>query len=159
MPPKARKKKADLEQKIEPSDDIQEQKLESKVIPSEQEQKKHIKTFTPFEHGLSKELNSEKDVARIKFVLPEERITDNVIRPPELARLLAYRAELYSKNQISFVTLTTETNAEQVAIKELKMRKFPLDLVRIMTTDKDGNQIAERWDPNTMTLPALPILE
>lgn len=145
MPPKTRKKKI-IEEKIP--------ELETKNVTPNVIESKLSKEF-----GFGKETNSEKNIARIIYVDPSERITSNIITQPEVARLLAIRAELYTKNQIAFVPLTTETNEKQIAIKELKMRKFPLYLIRQISVDNNGNVIAEKWDPNLMTLPSLPILE
>jgi len=131
MPPKSRKKKLEVK---EDKKEEEAPKTEFKIIPV-------------------KEVDSEKDIAKRIYVKPEDRITDNVLRLPELARILAVRAEMYSKNQISFTNLTTQINEEQVAIKELKDRKCPLQLIRVIAKDKDGNEIAELFDVNEMTFP------
>lgn len=150
MPPKSRKK-ANLEKKGEDQKNVAlETKSEVKQGP-ERDDFPIIKT--------EKELNSERDVAKRLFVNPEDKITDNVLRPPELARILAITAELYSKNQISFTKLTNETNEEQVAIRMLLDRKCPLYLIRVIAENDNGDQICEKWDVNTMTFPNVPILQ
>lgn len=141
MPPKARKKKA--------APEIQEEK---KAAPKEKKSEESFKIKT------SDQLISEKSYAKRIFVKPENRITDNVIRKPELARLLGVRAELYSKNQIAFTNLTTQTTEEEVAKKELMDKKFPLYLLRIMTIDSEGNEIVELFDVNEMTIPNVEML-
>lgn len=141
MPPKSRKKKTEVESKIEHKDTILESK--SNDVPI-------VKT--------EKELNSEKDIARRIYVNPEDRITSNALDPKELARVLAITAELYTKNQISFTKLTNERNAEEVAIRMLLDRKCPLYLIRVMS-ENSTEIICEKWDVNLMTFPNVPILQ
>ena len=130
-----------------------------KVKEVEIEEKKVHKPLKQFKPKQPKELNSENDIARRIFVNPEDRITDNVLHPPELARLIALRAKLFSINQLAFTKITDQVNEKQVAIKELLDKKFPLNLIRRIGKDKDGNEICEEFNVNEMVIPSLPILE
>lgn len=116
------------------------------------------KKVAPLEEKIEPQDNQEKIIRRI-FVAPEKRITDNVIRKTELARLLSLRAESYTHKQISFTNIVGLSSAEQVAFKELIDKKFPLNLIRDLGTDKDGNTISEIWDVNEMTIPSLDIIK
>ena len=140
MPPKKSKKSAP----------IPEEEIKVPIIPKrkEQEHKEETKNDT----------DQEKIIYRI-FVAPEKRRTDNVIRNTELARILSLRAETYTHNQIAFTNITGLTSAEQVAIKELLDKKFPLDLIRDIAKDKQGNIISEIWNVNEMTLESIDIIK
>lgn len=150
MPPKSRKKKdKDI---VTSESKLEEKKEEKKILHAESEEQNYVQ-----KSKVTKELNSEKNVARRIIVNPAERWTSNVLIAPEVARLIATRAEMYAKNQISFIKITTETDEECVAIRELLSRRFPLMLARVVAVEKNGDEIVEMFDPNEMTIPDLPI--
>jgi DNA-directed RNA polymerase I, II, and III subunit RPABC2 len=84
----------------------------------------------------------------IVYVLPEDRITSEVLTKFEYCEVISIRAKQIENGASSFTDVGDLTDPIEIAKKEIADKKCPLDIVR-MKTDK----IAERWHVNEMAIP------
>jgi len=84
----------------------------------------------------------------IVYVLPEDRITSEVMTKFEYCEVISIRAKQIENGASSFTNIGDLTDPIEIAKKEIADKKCPLDIIR-MKTDK----IAERWHVNEMAIP------
>lgn len=84
----------------------------------------------------------------IVYVLPEDRITSEVMTKFEYCEVISIRAKQIENGASSFTDIGDLTDPIEIAKKEIADKKCPLDIIR-MKTDK----IAERWHVNEMAIP------
>lgn len=78
---------------------------------------------------------------------PEDRLTRPIIVAGEWSALICNRVMLLQNGERIYIDPPYPTSPIDIAIKELKERKFPLLLMR------DVSNHTEIWDPNTMIHP------
>lgn len=82
-----------------------------------------------------------------------ERISSHKLSQAEFTELIGQRAQQICKTGITFIEGNiTETDAVEIAKKELLQRRCPLKLRRPVGYYK-GSNYYEDWDPNDMVLP------
>jgi DNA-directed RNA polymerase I, II, and III subunit RPABC2 len=89
------------------------------------------------------------------LIAPDERMTDNVLRRPEAAQVLATRAREIAEFATSFVDHEGLHDPVAIAYKELAARRCPLKVRRWVGTGPGQEEIYEEWRVNEMTLPPL----
>jgi hypothetical protein len=58
-----------------------------------------------------------------------------------------------NNNSPVYVDIGNLTNVNAIAMKEIKERRCPLCIQRVLTTYKNGNKLAEIWEVNEMAIP------
>lgn len=84
---------------------------------------------------------------QIRQVPNDERITSDFLTKSELSRIISVRAEMLSRNPVSFVSCEFISNPIDIVIKEIREKKSPLNVVRILP---NGEQ--EVWSVNEMNV-------
>ena len=87
-------------------------------------------------------------INEIIYVLPEDRVTSEVMTIFEYTEAISIRAKQIEDGGICFTDTSKLSDPLEMAKKELLDKKSPLDLVRGIT-----NIIYEKWHVNEMTLP------
>jgi hypothetical protein len=127
-------------------------KIISEELEVKKSKKKNTKSVVDTKDKFLEEANK---TVKMIYIDDNKRMTSNVIGRSETARLLAVRAESYCKHPVAFTDITGITKPELVAKKELLDGKFPFYLIRLISIDKEGNIICEKWDVNTMSKPEI----
>ena len=73
--------------------------------------------------------------------------TSHILQKAEMTEIIGIRAEHISRGAEPYIDIINETNPLQIAIKELKNKKCPLLLKRIINSFE-----SEIWNPNEMTI-------
>lgn len=91
----------------------------------------------------------------IILVLPEDRVTSNVIQKSEAARAISIRAEQIAKYATSYgKTREGHHDPVEIAIQEFLDGKSPLKLRRQVGYSKNGDRVVEEWSMEELTRPA-----
>lgn len=137
--------------------DIEEEILETPIpsnnvndIVNEMKQSPNIKInklYTGITDPLKyKILQNSTDVDEY-IVPPDKRKTSHILGKAERTELIGIRAQHIAMNSVKYVDIENETNAIEIAEKELKQKKIPLLLKRRL-----NKYTYEIWDPNEMTI-------
>jgi len=92
---------------------------------------------------------STQAVKEIIVVNPNDRRTSNRMTMFELTRIIGIRAEQIRKHPIVYVNIDGMDDPIQMAKKEIKHKKCPLLIRRMVGANK-----CEKWNPNEMGFPA-----
>jgi DNA-directed RNA polymerase I, II, and III subunit RPABC2 len=99
---------------------------------------------------VAKERYEYRPVIRTQIVykLPADRVTSEVMSKFELCEVISIRARQLEICDKVFTDIADLTNPLDIARKEIRDRKCPLDIIRMIT-----ETIAERWHVNEMAIP------
>ena len=89
--------------------------------------------------------------AEIVYVHPENRITSEVMSKFELCEVRSHRAKQIESGLLAFVDVGELTDPLAIANKEIREKRCPLDIVRVISNH--GKIIAEKWHVNEMAIP------
>ncbi len=88
-----------------------------------------------------------------EYIIPaDERRTKEKISEYELPKLIMVRASMLSLGSVPLVDVNDLDNDEDIATLELKQRKIPLLIKRIVGITPEGKKLIEIWDPKEMTI-------
>lgn len=87
-------------------------------------------------------------VRKITFVPPEERETSEIMTEEERSEVIGRRMKQLKESR-AFIDTTNLFSDEEIAIQEIKQRRCPLAIVRMI----EKNKTAEWWAVNEMSLP------
>ena len=87
-------------------------------------------------------------VRKITFVPPEERETSEIMTEEERSEVIGRRMKQLKESH-AFIDTTNLFSDEEIAIQEIKQRRCPLAIVRMI----EKNKTAEWWAVNEMSLP------
>ena len=88
-----------------------------------------------------------------RIVPDDERVTSNVLKQSEYAKLVSVLATMIAKGSISAPLNNQHTNPVMIAQQIINDRKSPVCFKRKVTPSDEPNIEFERWDPNTMIIP------
>lgn len=104
--------------------------------------------------GLNHKTNEQTPViVQTLFVPQEERRTKSIMTLYEFCSVLSIRAQQISNNSPIFVDIGNLTNVNEIAMKEIKEKKCPLCVQRVLKHYPNGNKLAEIWEVNEMAIP------
>ena len=84
----------------------------------------------------------------ITYVLPEDRITSEVMTKFEYCEVISIRAKQIENGGQPFTSIGELTDPIDIAKKEIADKKCPLDIVRGIT-----DNLFERWHVNELAIP------
>ncbi len=90
--------------------------------------------------------------SEIVYVHPDNRITSEVMSKFELCEVRSHRAKQIESGLLPFVEVGELTDPLEIANKEIKNKKCPLDIIRVIL-EHNNMKIAERWHVNEMAIP------
>ena len=109
---------------------------------------KQLKEESDDEDYIEEESQPPPQGSIIRYICkPEDRITRPIIVAGEWSALICNRVMLLQNGERIYIDPPYPTSPIDIAIKELRERKFPLLLMR------DVGDHTEIWDPNTMIHP------
>jgi hypothetical protein len=96
---------------------------------------------------------------RAIIVPPEEHITSDWLQQSEASYIISMRAQQIERTGTHFASSAPvmQTDAVEIARRELLERRCPLMLRRQVGWTSTGDQIFEEKDPNLMAHPQLPL--
>lgn len=104
--------------------------------------------------GLNYKTNEQTPaIVQTLFVPPEQRVTKSVMTKFEFCSVLSTRAQQMENGSPIFVETGNLTNANAIAMKEIKERKCPLCIQRVICQYANGNSLAEIWEVDELALP------
>lgn len=87
-------------------------------------------------------------VRKITFVPPDKRETSEIMTEEERSEVIGRRMKQLKESR-AFIDTTNLFSDEEIAIQEIKQRRCPLAIVRMI----EKNKTAEWWAVNEMSLP------
>jgi DNA-directed RNA polymerase subunit K/omega len=108
-------------------------------------------------------LDSENNVSQEEIVIndgydgktydesKDNRITSFIMTQAEFTRVVSERAKQIENGSYVFVDIEDEVDPELMAIKEIKQKKCPLCIERVISVD--SRTIKEIWRVNEMSIP------
>ncbi len=104
--------------------------------------------------GLNYKTNEQTPVLiQTLFVPPEQRRTKGIMTKFEFSQVLSTRAQQISDGSPIFVSTGNLTSVNAIALKEIKEKKCPLTIQRVLTHYANGNKLAELWEVNELAIP------
>ena len=84
----------------------------------------------------------------IKFKLPEERVTSEIMTSYEYTQVISIRASQIEKGSKIFIKNYSDENPIEIAKKEIEQKKSPMMITRFLT-----EELGEIWAVNEMIPP------
>ena len=92
-------------------------------------------------------MDTKKIIKNIRIVHPDERITSEIMTDYEFSDVLGTRAEQISTGGMVFIAHGDVANPREIALMEIKNKRCPLNIVRVV-----GGE-CEVWSVNEMGIP------
>lgn len=162
MPPKSKskpkpkskpdKKPTKLEKKVDDdheSEDEAEVEEEPDEVEAEEEADNQIPELEVVSEALRERFEYRPVLETVvTYVLPEDRITSEVMTKFEYCEIVSIRAKQIENGGQPFTSVGELTDPIDIAKKEIADKKCPLDVVRGIT-----DKLFERWHVNELAIP------
>jgi DNA-directed RNA polymerase I, II, and III subunit RPABC2 len=141
---------SDIVSEIDEIDEIDENDIEENVKDIEDDDEDEIEEDEQIINVKKNNQYLRKENSNITLVDPEKRITSEYMTIYEYSMVIGTRATHISEGAPIYIDISGITNARDIAIKEVDMKKCPLSISR-----KIHNRQVEIWHVNEMTKPLL----
>lgn len=104
--------------------------------------------------GLNYKTNEQTPaINQMLFVPPESRRTKSIMTKFEFCRVLSIRAQQIENGSPIFTEIGNLTKVNEIAMKEIKEKKCPLCVQRVIHNYPNGNKLAEIWEVDELAIP------
>ena len=104
--------------------------------------------------GLNYKSNEQTPaINQMLFVPPDKRRTKSTMTKFEFCRVLSIRAQQIENGSPIFVDIGNLTKVNEIAMKEIKDKKCPLCVQRVIHNYPNGNKLAEIWEVEELAIP------